>query len=89
MSFPRSGFVLTSVMNMGIFALGGFDSSSRLATVECYNVEEREWKHMSDMQMGRSNFGACQINSKIYVFGGFDGIGLIVRNVLCVILLRA
>ncbi|XP_032225329.2 kelch-like protein 12 isoform X1 [Nematostella vectensis] len=56
-----------------LFALGGYDSSSRLNTVECYNPIVSQWNTVTPMLQRRGLAGAVTLDGKIYVSGGFDG----------------
>lgn len=61
------------VVNRLLYAVGGFNGTERLATVECYHPENNEWSFVKPMTYGRSGAGVAAINQFIYVVGGFDG----------------
>ena len=51
-----------AVLNRLLFAVGGFDGSNRLSSVECYDPERDEWKSvasMNTMRSGAGQFGFC------------------------------
>ena len=52
--------------------MGGFnDSAGALKAVETFNVEHRQWKQHSNMNVERINPGCCIFEKQyIYVFGG-------------------
>lgn len=51
------------VVNRLLYAIGGFNGTDRLATVECYHPENNEWNVVPSMNCGRS--GAGNINLMI------------------------
>ncbi|XP_028398335.1 kelch-like protein 12 [Dendronephthya gigantea] len=56
-----------------LYAIGGYDGSGRLNSVECYDVTKQEWTPSASMVHRRGLAGAAVLNGKIYVAGGFDG----------------
>lgn len=56
MQSKRMGVGL-AVVNRLLYAIGGFDGDSRLATVECYHPENNEWTTVPPMKHGRSGSG--------------------------------
>lgn len=56
-----------------LYAIGGYDASSRLNTVECFDPSTCQWKDMTPMLQRRGLAGATTLGGKIYVAGGFDG----------------
>lgn len=61
------------VVNRLLYAVGGFNGTERLASVECYHPENNAWSFVPSMTCGRSGSGVAAINQYIYVVGGFDG----------------
>lgn len=61
------------VVNRLLYAVGGFNGTERLASVECYHPENNAWSFVPSMTCGRSGAGVAAINQYIYVVGGFDG----------------
>lgn len=61
------------VVNRLMYAVGGFNGTERLASVESYHPENNEWSFVPPMACGRSGAGVAAINQFIYVVGGFDG----------------
>lgn len=62
------------VVNRLLYAVGGFNGTERLASVECYHPENNEWSFVKPMEYGRSGAGVAAIKEFIYVVGGFDGV---------------
>lgn len=62
-----------AVVNRLLYAIGGFDGHSRLASIECYHPENNAWSILPPMKTGRSGAGVAALNQYIYVVGGFDG----------------
>lgn len=61
------------VVNRLLYAVGGFNGTERLASVERYHPENNAWSFVPPMTCGRSGAGVAAINQYIYVVGGFDG----------------
>lgn len=57
-----------------IYAVGGFNGLSRIATAECFNPETDEWSSIREMYHPRSNFGLEVIDNFIIAAAGFNGI---------------
>lgn len=64
---------VNSVYNRLLYAIGGFDGSNRLNSVECYHPENDEWTMVSPMKCSRSGAGVANLGQYIYVVGGYDG----------------
>lgn len=56
MATKRIG-VGVAVVNRLLFALGGFDGSNRLRSMECYDPEKDEWHFVAPMNTTRSGAG--------------------------------
>lgn len=56
-----------------LYAIGGFDGTYRLSSVECYHPENDEWTMVSSMDCSRSGAGVASLGQYIYVVGGYDG----------------
>ena len=56
MSMRRIG-VGVAVVNRLLYAVGGFDGSERLSSVECFYPEKDEWKQVAPMHKTRSGAG--------------------------------
>ena len=81
----------TAVATVGnlLYAMGGFDSSTDLASAECFNPLTNkvkslinknilrniffQWTEISPMGTKRSCLGACSLEGLIYCCGGYDG----------------
>lgn len=65
---------LSSVaLSSRLYAIGGYDASSRLNTVECFDPITAQWSVMTPMLQRRGLAGATTLAGKIFVAGGFDG----------------
>ena len=56
-----------------VYAVGGFNGSLRVRTVDSYDPVKDEWCCVSSMQDRRSTLGAAVLNGLLYAVGGFDG----------------
>lgn len=56
-----------------VYAVGGFNGSLRVRTVDCYDPMMDRWTGVSSMQDRRSTLGAAVLNGLLYAVGGFDG----------------
>jgi kelch-like protein 19 len=56
MSTARIG-VGVAVVNRLLYAIGGFDGTSRLSSVERYHPENNEWQMVAPMNITRSGAG--------------------------------
>lgn len=56
-----------------VYAVGGFNGSLRIRTVDCYDPMMDRWTSVSSMQDRRSTLGAAVLNGLLYAVGGFDG----------------
>lgn len=66
-------YVCAVALNNRLYAIGGYDASSRLNTVECFDPLSSQWTVMTPMLQRRGLAGATTLAGKIYVAGGFDG----------------
>ncbi|KAK4471595.1 hypothetical protein MN116_005008 [Schistosoma mekongi] len=60
-------------LNGLLYAIGGFDGTSRLRTTEVYNPKVGKWVTVAPMICRRSAAGAAAYDGCLYVCGGFDG----------------
>ncbi|NWQ78118.1 KLH17 protein, partial [Columbina picui] len=56
-----------------LYAVGGYDSSSHLATVEKYEPQVNTWTPIANMLSRRSSAGVAVLEGMLYVAGGNDG----------------
>ncbi|XP_029440405.1 kelch-like ECH-associated protein 1 [Rhinatrema bivittatum] len=56
-----------------IYAMGGYDGTSQLNSVERYDVETQQWAFVAPMSHRRSALGVTVHQGKVYVLGGYDG----------------
>lgn len=56
-----------------VYAVGGFNGSLRVRTVDAYDPVKDEWCCVSSMQDRRSTLGSAVLNGLLYAVGGFDG----------------
>ena len=66
-----------------IYCIGGYgynndktnNSSSKIISLkscEKYDIKNKEWKNIKDLNSARACFGKCIYNNNIFVFGGYD-----------------
>ena len=67
---PPSGVVYVGGC---VYAVGGFNGSLRVRTVDCYDPAADRWTCVSSMQDRRSTLGAAVLSGLLYAVGGFDG----------------
>jgi N-acetylneuraminic acid mutarotase len=73
-SMPTSRYAaVVGAANGKIYAIGGYDGSNRLATVEEYDPTTDTWATRASMPTARSGMRAAVANGKVYVIGGYDG----------------
>lgn len=60
-------------LNGLIYAVGGFNGSLRVRTVDCYDPQVNKWTNCPAMEHRRSTLGVGVLNNLIYAVGGFDG----------------
>lgn len=73
-----------AVLNNLIYAIGGFNGSLRVRTVDAYDPQANQWISCPPMEARRSTLGVGVLNGKIYAVGGFDGSsGLSTSEVFC------
>ena len=66
-----------AVLNNHVYAIGGFNGSMRVKSVDSYNPFTKQWTNCTQMEARRSTLGVAVLNNLIYAVGGFDGsIGL-------------
>jgi len=61
------------VLDSRIYALGGYDGSSWLNTVECFESQTGEWRAEAPMPSKRSGLTCCVYGGRVYALGGYDG----------------
>lgn len=62
-----------AMLNGLVYAVGGFNGSLRVRTVDVYDPIKDVWTAVSNMEARRSTLGAAVLDGKIYAVGGFDG----------------
>ena len=55
-----------------LYAIGGYDGSNVLSSVEKYIITNNQWNYVSSLLTARYFHSSVSYNNKIYVFGGFD-----------------
>ena len=53
-----------------LYTAGGFDGSSRLSSVECFDTATNTWEAVAPMSMARCGAAAGVLDGKLYVVGG-------------------
>ncbi len=56
-------------MEQYVYAVGGYDSTYQLPSVERYCVETNQWEVLSPMNRPRSALAVAVINNKLYAVG--------------------
>lgn len=56
-----------------VYAVGGFNGSLRVRTVDVYDGVRDQWSAIPSMQERRSTLGAAVLGDLLYAVGGFDG----------------
>ena len=82
----RRSAVAAVSLNGLIYAIGGRsgkDNNSRQKTVERYDPKLNEWNYVCEMNYVRSGACACVFHGRIFVAGGFDVEGKLVKNMEC------
>lgn len=64
-------FIFSGVVGMDnyIYAVGGYDSSCQLKSVERYNTCTKTWEFVAPMRSPRSALSVCVLSGKLYVLG--------------------
>jgi kelch-like protein 2/3 len=62
-----------TVLNGSVYAVGGFDGSSRVRSVEQLDLNRVCWVPVEAMLSRRSTLGVGVLNGELYAVGGFDG----------------
>lgn len=66
-----------------VYAVGGFNGSLRVRTVDVYDGLRDQWSSVPSMQERRSTLGAAVLGDLLYAVGGFDGSTGTCLNQLC------
>ena len=73
-------------LNGYIYAIGGnstWDVNSVLKSVERYNPKLNKWSYVCEMNYARSAANACILKGRIFVTGGVDDDGELVKDIEC------
>ena len=62
-----------AVVRGRVYAVGGFNGSLRVRTVDVYDPIKDMWSTAPNMEARRSTLGVAVLNDHIYAVGGFDG----------------
>lgn len=62
-----------AVINGKVYAVGGFNGSLRVRTVDVYDAGSDQWTTCASMEARRSTLGVAVLGNCIYAVGGFDG----------------
>ena len=57
------------VVNGIVYAIGGYDGSAHLNTVECFDPMTNSWRTVASMASRRSSAGVAVLNDLLYVVG--------------------
>ena len=80
-SFFIRRYVRVGVVNGIIYAIGGYDGSAHLNTVECFDPMTNVWKPVASMASRRSSAGVTVLNDMLYVVGELHVMFKMVANV--------
>ena len=58
-------------MDQYVYAVGGYDATYQLPSVERYCVETNQWEMLAQMNRPRSALGVAVVNSKLYAVGEY------------------
>ena len=59
------------VHNNKFFVIGGVNENKTRSSVEVYSSVTNQFSFVSSMNISRTDFGCCVVNSRLYVIGGF------------------
>lgn len=62
-----------AVLSNYLYAVGGFDDSLPLQSVERYDIQTDTWSIISTMNSCRGGVGVCTMGRMIWAVGGHDG----------------
>jgi kelch-like protein 19 len=73
LNIPRRALAAAALAD-GIYAIGGFDGTRNLNSVEKYEEANNEWVRVGELRRGRCTHSAVSIfdTQEIIVMGGFD-----------------
>ena len=74
-SFPIGAGII--VLENQVFAIGGYDGSQHLSSVECYSACSNQWMSIASMQSNRCYVGTAVMSGKLFATGGYDGLSLL------------
>jgi len=80
--------VRVGVVNGIIYAIGGYDGSAHLNTVECFDPMTNTWKPVASMASRRSSAGVAVLNDMLYVVGELHVhvmLRMVANVVICII----
>ena len=58
-------------MDQFIYAVGGYDGSNQLSSVERYDIVSDQWTTVTSMNCARSALSVSVVNNSIYAVGKF------------------
>ena len=85
MLIPRLGFAVVS-LNGCLYAIGGSSKLKKewaLKTVERYDPDFNKWTPVCEMKFKRCFHCACVYDQKIFVIGGIDDSGNVIKEIEC------
>ncbi|XP_071492662.1 kelch-like protein 10 [Diadema antillarum] len=69
---PRA-YMGIAVLNMKLYAVGGFDSNQYFNSVRCFDPISKVWTEVAPMNSRRCYVSVAAVGDRIYALGGFDG----------------
>ena len=65
------------VLDGQLFAVGGYDGTQHLSSVECYSPCNDQWMSIAQMKSNRCYVGTAVMCGKLFAVGGYDGLSLL------------
>ena len=62
-----------AALNGKIYAVGGYDGSSFLKSVEVFDPMTNKWSYVSSMKVTRSRVAVVANMDRLWAIGGYDG----------------
>lgn len=72
MASPRAEHAVVVAAEQ-LYAIGGFDGSGGLATVEMYSLSSKKWSPAPPLNTPRRGLAAVAIHERVFAIGGSDG----------------
>jgi hypothetical protein len=73
-------YLAVGVVNGTLYAVGGYDGTAYLDTVEAYNPSTDTWTSVASMPTARELLGAVVVNGILYAVGGVNSTATLATN---------